>query len=59
VVLRVYPQGVATLDAVIDALVRAEQLRDVGHAFVEMMYLAGSVDESLDVVDKVLRAVRG
>ena len=58
-VLRVYPQGAASLDSIIDALVRADQLAGVRHAFVELMNLATSVDEALEVVDKVLRAVRG
>jgi probable F420-dependent oxidoreductase len=58
-VLRVYPQGAATLASVVDALVRAERLAGVEHAFVELMNVATSVDDALDVVDKVLRAARG
>jgi probable F420-dependent oxidoreductase len=58
-VLRVYPQGAATMASVVDALVRAERLAGVEHAFVELMNMAASVDEALDVVDKVLRAARG
>ncbi|WP_046501080.1 TIGR03619 family F420-dependent LLM class oxidoreductase [Streptomyces odonnellii] len=57
-VLRVYPAPGTGLDQVVDTIMRAGRDTDVDHAFVEMMNIAASVDESLDKAQRILNAVR-
>ncbi|WP_432198183.1 TIGR03619 family F420-dependent LLM class oxidoreductase [Streptomyces sp. bgisy027] len=57
-VLRVYPASGASLDQVVDTIMRAGRDTDVDHAFVDMMNIAASVDDSLDKVERILKAVR-
>jgi probable F420-dependent oxidoreductase len=54
-ILRVYPQGAATVDDTVEFLVRAEREAGVTHAFVELMNLAEDVDQALEIVDRVIR----
>jgi alkanesulfonate monooxygenase SsuD/methylene tetrahydromethanopterin reductase-like flavin-dependent oxidoreductase (luciferase family) len=54
-ILRVYPQGAATVDDTVEFLVRAEREAGATHAFVELMNLAEDVDRALEIVDRVIR----
>ncbi|MFC3999048.1 TIGR03619 family F420-dependent LLM class oxidoreductase [Nocardiopsis sediminis] len=58
-VLRVYPVAGASVDQIVQAITRAADEAGVDHAFVEMMNLARTVDESLDMAGEILTAVRG
>lgn len=58
-VLRLYPTPAASLDQVVDSIVRAGRETDVDHVFVEMMNIAEDVDQALDQAQSVLAAVRG
>jgi alkanesulfonate monooxygenase SsuD/methylene tetrahydromethanopterin reductase-like flavin-dependent oxidoreductase (luciferase family) len=53
-ILRVYPQEAATVDDAVEFLDRAEREAGVTHAFVELMNLAEDVDQSLEIVDRVI-----
>jgi probable F420-dependent oxidoreductase len=53
-VLRVYPQGDATVDDAVEFLVRAEREAGITHAFVELMNIAEDVDQALEIVDRVI-----
>ena len=53
-ILRVYPQGDATVDDAVEFLVRAEREAGITHAFVELMNIAENVDQALEIVDHVI-----
>ena len=53
-ILRVYPQGDATVDDAVEFLVRAEREAGITHAFVELMNIAEDVDQALEIVDRVI-----
>ncbi|RAY17094.1 LLM class F420-dependent oxidoreductase [Actinomadura craniellae] len=55
-VLRVYPAPGTSLDQVVETLTRAERETGAGHAFVEFMNIARTVDEALEQAEKILRA---
>ena len=55
VLLRVYPQGEATVDDAVEFLVRAEREAGVTDAFVELLNLVASIDQALEIVDRVIR----
>jgi probable F420-dependent oxidoreductase len=57
-VLRVYPMGSPTLEAVADVIVEAGEKAGVDHAFVELMNLAPTVDHALEVAGRLLDLVR-
>jgi probable F420-dependent oxidoreductase len=54
-ILRVYPQGGATVDDTVEFLVRANREAGITHAFVELMNLAEEADQALETVDRVIR----
>jgi probable F420-dependent oxidoreductase len=58
VVLRVNPTSRATLEGVADVLAQVEEKAGVDHAFVDLMKLATTVDEALDVAGRLLDLVR-
>lgn len=58
-VLRVYPMGPVPADDVVTPIERVERETDIDHVFVELMNVAGNVDEALEVVERVLRRARG
>lgn len=58
-VLRVYPMYPDSVDGAVEAMRRAEEETCVDHAFLETMNVAGTVDEGLGIVEKVLRELRG
>ncbi|MFC4561066.1 TIGR03619 family F420-dependent LLM class oxidoreductase [Nocardiopsis mangrovi] len=58
-VLRVSPFPDASVDLIAQTIARAGDETGVDHVFVEMMNLAGTVDESLDGVQRILSATRG
>jgi alkanesulfonate monooxygenase SsuD/methylene tetrahydromethanopterin reductase-like flavin-dependent oxidoreductase (luciferase family) len=53
-ILRVYPQGDAGVGEVLEFLDRAGREAGVRHAFVDLMNIAGDIDEALEVVGHVL-----
>jgi probable F420-dependent oxidoreductase len=57
-ILRVYPQSSASLDDITTAIARAADEAGVDHAFVDLMYLAKSVDHALELAGRVLGLVR-
>ncbi len=57
-VLRVNPTGDRTVEAVADAIVLARDEAGVDHAFVELMYLASTVDQALDLAGGILELTR-
>ncbi|WP_007023196.1 TIGR03619 family F420-dependent LLM class oxidoreductase [Saccharomonospora iraqiensis] len=57
-VLRVYPWGTESMDGVLDAVASAGPDTGIDHVFVELMNLAGTVEQALEIVDRVLRAAR-
>jgi alkanesulfonate monooxygenase SsuD/methylene tetrahydromethanopterin reductase-like flavin-dependent oxidoreductase (luciferase family) len=54
-ILRVYPQGDATVDDAVEFLAGAEREAGITHAFVELMNIAEDVDQALEMVDRVIR----
>lgn len=58
-VLRVYPMAPMPADDVVAPIVRAGADTDVEHVFVELMNVAGGVDDALEFVDAVLSRARG
>jgi len=54
-ILRVYPQGEATVDDVVEFLVRADREAGITQAFVELMNIAEDVDQGLEIVEHVIR----
>jgi probable F420-dependent oxidoreductase len=57
-ILRIYPAGGATLDAVADVVALVEDKAGVDHAFVELMNLATTVDDALEVAGRLLDLTR-
>ena len=57
-ILRVYPRSSASLDDITTAIARAADEAGVDHAFVDLMYLAKSVDHALELAGRVLGLVR-
>jgi probable F420-dependent oxidoreductase len=53
-ILRVYPGEAATVENVVDTIVRAEHEAGVTHAFVELMNIAADIDHALEIVSRVL-----
>lgn len=53
-ILRVYPQGEATVDDALEFLARAEHEAGITHAFVELMNIATDVDQALEIVDRAV-----
>jgi alkanesulfonate monooxygenase SsuD/methylene tetrahydromethanopterin reductase-like flavin-dependent oxidoreductase (luciferase family) len=54
-ILRVYPQGDATVDDAVEFLTRAEREAGITHAFVELMNIAGDVNQGLEIVERVIQ----
>jgi probable F420-dependent oxidoreductase len=54
-ILRVYPQGEATVDDAVEFLVRADREAGITQAFVELMNIAEDVDQGLEIVERVIR----
>jgi probable F420-dependent oxidoreductase len=54
-ILRVYPQGEATVDDAVEFLVRADREAGITQAFVELMNIAEDVDQGLEIVEHVIR----
>jgi alkanesulfonate monooxygenase SsuD/methylene tetrahydromethanopterin reductase-like flavin-dependent oxidoreductase (luciferase family) len=55
-ILRVYPQGDATVDDAVEFLLRAEREAGITQAFVELMNIAEDVDQALEIVDRVIQS---
>jgi probable F420-dependent oxidoreductase len=53
-ILRVYPQGDATVDDAVTFLARAGREAGITHAFLELMNLAEDADQALDIVERVI-----
>jgi probable F420-dependent oxidoreductase len=58
-ILKVYPAATASLEAIADTIVRSEQKAGVDHAFVDLMYMARSIDHGLEIMSGVLELARG
>lgn len=58
-VLRVYPTAESPLEDVVDTIVRAQRDTDIQHCFVELMNVAETVDQALEMAHAVLQRVRG
>ncbi|WP_232211894.1 LLM class oxidoreductase [Saccharomonospora halophila] len=56
-ILRVYPGSSGSRDGVFDTVASAGDA-GIGHVFVELMNPADTVEEALEIVDRVLRAAR-
>ena len=54
-ILRVYPQGEATVDDAVEFLVRADREAGITQAFVELMNIAEDVDQGLEIVERMIR----
>jgi probable F420-dependent oxidoreductase len=50
-ILRVYPQGTAGVDDVLEFLIRAGREAGIKHAFVDLMNISASVDHALEIVE--------
>lgn len=57
VILRVNLVESASIEDIVDTLVRAEREAGVDHAFVEMMNIARNVDEAREIVNRVLELI--
>ncbi|MFH9119694.1 TIGR03619 family F420-dependent LLM class oxidoreductase [Streptomyces globisporus] len=57
-VLRVNPTATASLDDIVTTIARTGKETDIGHVFVDLMYIAGDVDHALELAEKVLSAAR-
>ncbi|MDX3231030.1 TIGR03619 family F420-dependent LLM class oxidoreductase [Streptomyces sp. ME19-01-6] len=53
-ILRVNPTSTATVEDIATVLARAEEEAGVGHAFVDLIYLAKDVDQALDLAQRIL-----
>ncbi|CAM02161.1 putative F420-dependent oxidoreductase [Saccharopolyspora erythraea NRRL 2338] len=56
-ILRVYPDQTATIDQVVTAIGRAVEEAGVEHLLVDLMFLAKSIDHTLEMADTILRRV--
>jgi probable F420-dependent oxidoreductase len=53
-ILRIYPMGSPSVEVTADAIALVEDKAEVDHAFVELMNLADTVDDALDVAGRLL-----
>jgi len=58
-ILRVYPTASAPLEDIAGAIVEAGEKAGVDHAFVDLMYLAKSIDHALELMSRLLELARG
>jgi hypothetical protein len=58
-ILKVYPTATASYADIADTIVQARDKAGVDHAFVDLMYLAKSVDHALEITSGVLELARG
>ncbi|WP_017556619.1 TIGR03619 family F420-dependent LLM class oxidoreductase [Nocardiopsis baichengensis] len=59
VVLRINPDPEARVEDIATTVLEAGREHGVGHAFVDLMYLAEDVDRTLDLAERILEKVRG
>ncbi|MDT0549751.1 MULTISPECIES: TIGR03619 family F420-dependent LLM class oxidoreductase [Streptomyces] len=58
-ILRVNPYAEASVEDIATVLARAEAEAGVGHAFVDLIYLAKDVDQALDLAQRILDRANG
>jgi probable F420-dependent oxidoreductase len=57
-ILKIYPTATASFKDIAEALADVEEKAGVDHAFVDLMYLAKSIDHALEIMSRVLELAR-